>query len=113
VNADCGAGKSCDLREHRCTTVCTADAQCGGDTPKCNLTTGACVQCLATLDCSGTPNTPICATPRDRCVQCVSNADCPADAGAPLCSDNNRCVECKVKADCPANQQCNNGRCQG
>jgi hypothetical protein len=113
VNADCGTGKACDPQDHRCVAVCTSDLQCqngNNNQTKCNVTTGACVQCLAGTDCKN-KQTPICATPQDRCVQCVTATDCNADAGLKFC-EQSQCVQCINNNDCPGpNPKCNNGQC--
>lgn len=112
VSADCAAGQICN-GDNRCITKCTGDGQCTDpQRPKCNLTTGACAECLDATQCTGTPTRPICDTNRGgRCVECVVNAEC-GDGGTPFCKDS-QCVQCKNDNDCPGlNPKCDNGACQ-
>jgi hypothetical protein len=97
--------------DNRCETRCTGDAQCSGDTPKCNVTSGRCVECLGAAECAGKPATPICDTSRGTCEECVTNAHC-GDGGTPFCRDR-KCVECRNDNDCPGpNGKCDKDTCQ-
>jgi len=49
--------------------ACTSDASCTGRNPKCNSTTGVCVECLSNADCGG--NAPICDGRAGTCGPCV------------------------------------------
>jgi len=66
---------------------CTADSQCLFPNKKCNLTTGNCVGCLVSSDCSAP--TKVCNS-SNKCVQCLNNSDCtaPAVCVSSTCCDN-------------------------
>ncbi|MBS2014540.1 MAG: hypothetical protein JST00_16760 [Deltaproteobacteria bacterium] len=109
INADCPAGQACD-GEGRCIVKCTADTQCTNpNRAKCNVATGACVECLDATQCAGKAATPICDTNRSRCVQCVTNAQC-GDGGTPFCKDS-ECIQCRNDNDCAPADKCDKGTC--
>lgn len=85
--------------------VCSATADCGGETPLCTLS-GFCVECdpvageVAACDAD-----EVCGN-NGLCGDCASDADC--GAGEPFCTSvlaregEARCVECRGPADCGA-----------
>lgn len=105
VAADCGAGKSCWPNEFKCNPACAANQDCSGDSPICDLSTGACVGCLSSADCAGVKEMPICEPSHAQCAECASNADC--GVAAPACDLNDgKCHECLVDSDCKAPSLC-------
>src|SRR5262249_32324544 len=86
VKADCGTGQSCYPGNHQCAPSCTSSANCPGEAHICDTMSGACVQCLANMDCpAGGP--PLCDTTLGRCVNCLQNSDC--GAATPICNAAN------------------------
>lgn len=93
---------------------------CGGSTPVCDETLGACVGCTADSQCAGgTLCNPSGACTLCRgdtegcpagthclngtsCVECRpgSDADCAGSPGGPICSDGDVCVNCRSSLDC-------------
>lgn len=100
--------------------VCTSSAECGGDAPHCELSTGICRRCLEPAHC---PVGQTCALPSGSCVQacgpeapcggtepvcddatglcraCADDGDCSAP-GASRCLPSGACVECRDPSDC-------------
>ncbi|MDH5674368.1 MAG: DUF3344 domain-containing protein [Myxococcales bacterium] len=111
-DADCGgnqSGRVCDSSVSRCTVGCRGEG--GNGCPATLVCTsssseiGQCVACLDDADCGG--DTPRCDTSSELCVQCLDASDCGSDA--PVCSQG-ACVGCSSDADCgdaerPACQQ--------
>nr|WP_253894573.1 Ig-like domain-containing protein [Myxococcus xanthus] len=129
--AGCGSGTVCDEAADNGRGVCVqclSDAQCGGDTPVCDITSKSCKTCLEGADgsaqgclpgqacnaggngglgvCEGCSTNAECAegTPQCKpgapgvCVECLENSHCANDA-QPVCSDNNVCG-CTESAQC-------------
>lgn len=103
VSADCAVGQACYPADHECRVKCTADPNCGGDTPFCDTATGACVGCRTNTDCGA--ERPICEPNTMRCSQCATSADCGVAAPACYIRDG-ECVECLIDADCPPASGC-------
>ncbi|HVR64349.1 MAG TPA: hypothetical protein VMU50_20755 [Polyangia bacterium] len=61
----CPASAASRCLGHRC-VGCTADTDCGGVTPRCDVVTRACVQCQGNTDCSSA--TPLCDPTAGRCL---------------------------------------------
>lgn len=88
---------------------CINDAGCSGATPKCNVASGQCVQCLAPEDCT-LPD--ICDPNTFQCISltCTSDADC--SGSLPHCNVmTGVCVECTEDPHCDPGFICNNGLC--
>lgn len=101
---DCGEGAVC--RSGVCATVCTADAECSGTTPVCDVDAGACVGCLSSDDCADPA--PVCDTTAQRCVQCLGDADC----GDGTCVDAVCRTGCEDDIDCGDEETCSEGVCE-
>lgn len=88
---------------------CHGDQDCSGTKPRCNTSTGQCVQCLPTDDTC--PAGKYCAKASYSCqTGCKSNADCNAfdgGTGALGCDSKHRCSGCKTNGDCPLGTICN------
>ena len=105
ANTDCPNNGVCS--QQRC-VQCLSDAQCGGNTPRCNATTNTCVACLpgATDNC---PTNQYCR-PDFRCEQgCKTGTDCPSG----VCLPNHSCQACTADIQCAAGNICQNGTCIG
>jgi hypothetical protein len=75
-------------------------APCEGTTPLCDATTGDCVACLVTDDCTATPTTPVCV--EGACVACAADTDCTT-LTAPECDTaTHACVACTGNTACTA-----------
>ncbi len=78
--AQCAAGWVCAAETHTCEVRCVQNADCAGSTrPLCAVSSGVCVECSTSDQCSGTR--PHCETRSGLCVECLSNEDC----GGRLC----------------------------
>ncbi|MGI5865150.1 MAG: hypothetical protein ACOX6T_24280, partial [Myxococcales bacterium] len=65
VDTECEGDLVC--RDGRCVSdACTSNAHCAAPTPKCDLSTGDCVECLANSDCTDSAR-PVCS-PSHVCV---------------------------------------------
>ncbi len=107
-NADCGAGEACFPANHECFTACVDTADCPGEAPNCDVTTGQCVGCRSAADCPATE--PICNTATQQCGECASNADC--GVAEPICEvDRGRCENCLLDAHCAADELCVDREC--
>ena len=103
---DCGVGKTCYPRDNKCEAACTSNADCPGDSPICDMTSGSgiCVGCLSSADCKDSGK-PLCDPDRRQCGECVTSNDC--GAAAPACDRNDgKCEECLVDDHCPAGTLC-------
>ncbi|HVU02668.1 MAG TPA: L-type lectin-domain containing protein [Polyangiaceae bacterium] len=99
---------------------CSADAQCGGQTPACSATTNHCVECSGTNSARCTGATPFCNVPAGTCVGCTSDDGvasahpCPT-SGAPYCAASGTCGNCTSTPDCAgathAGPYCVSGAC--
>src|SRR4030095_10563258 len=95
---------------------CSGDNDCGGATPRCDVPSGKCVECLPTND--NCPQGSFCNPSTFTCAMgCARDADCAADGGAKACC-NHLCVDTlSDKANCGAcgtdcgNQACCAGFC--
>jgi len=85
-----------------CQHDCPGDAACPADKPVCNLAgplTGECTQCAErNTDLCVTPD-PLCDLSTGTCVQCVTSDDCTATPGTPICSAG-QCVGCTTDTQC-------------
>ena len=101
----------CDGKDQNCNGISVA--ACVAPNPICSTTAEACVQCLSSFDCAGTPGTPVCRSDINKCVQCVSGPDCAGVVGKPTCRiDQNVCVECIVTMDCAPPKTCQMNTCK-
>lgn len=104
VSADCGTGKTCYPRDHKCGAACTANGDCPGDSPICEPMTGICVGCSTNADCKDAKK-PLCDPTRRQCSECITSNDC--GAAQPACDQQNGdCRECLVDGHCPAGSLC-------
>jgi hypothetical protein len=104
TSADCGTGKACFPRDHTCHPKCTANGDCPGDSPICDVPSGTCVGCVTSAECKD-PAKPVCDPIRHQCGECATNADC--GAAAPACNQQNgECEQCLVDADCTGASLC-------
>jgi hypothetical protein len=83
------------------------------DEPRvCNYSTGACVECLDSSQCSGNVAVGdagaaiVCDESRQQCVPCLRNEHCTATGSTLVCKVNlddstrNQCVQCQADSDC-------------
>ncbi len=99
TGADCDAAAPYCNAGGLCEPTCDTNAACpgfGGDAADalCS-TTGQCVACETSLDCTDA-SLPACVA--NTCVQCATSADC-TDASLPACVANT-CVQCATSTDC-------------
>jgi hypothetical protein len=90
--------------------TCRSDRECGVRSQVCERTRGVCVDCLTTIDCTGTD---VCSA--NRCVAapppCRSDREC--SSRVQVCNTARMaCVDCNVDRDCPAGNFCDReGNC--
>lgn len=80
---------------HTSDSLSRCQPACAGSAPICNESTGECVGCLATSDCTGA-NASRCDSENMSCVPCEVNADCSHIEGKGVCDDG-LCVECTAQ----------------
>ena len=116
------------------TVECLSDTHCSGASPRCDVATNICVECLGVADCndanecttdactanvcSNTANAVgsacaggVCdgAAP-PMCVECVADAQC--SGSTPLCDTaSSACVACLSGSDCSDGNQCTMDMC--
>lgn len=106
----CGPNQPCPMNQV-CSTAgqcvqCTSDSQCGGATPKCDLASNRCVQCLPGPN-DVCPMGDYCR-PDFTCERgCKTGTDCPSG----VCLPNRSCATCTQDAQCAAGNICSNGTC--
>jgi hypothetical protein len=132
----CSAGMTCDPQTGLCMgpkrlcDACTTDAECGGPTDNCLLSTGPAGGRYCAQDCDTThlggrpcptgftcrdvaPGVKQCVPTGDRCVvDPCAGVQCSSPS-APYCNPATRaCVECLESRHCPASDQvCTNNTC--
>ncbi len=101
----CPIGSVCNPQNGQC-VACVDDGQCGGATPKCDVATHTCVQCL--------PGAADTCAPGEYCRTdfvcergCKGNSDCPSGQ----CKADHSCSACSQDAQCAAGQICSAGTC--
>ncbi len=83
---------------------CVPRADSGVGAGVCDTTSGQCVLCARSSDCTADPTKPVCMA--NQCVACSSAAnECRArDPAAPVCdSTTGKCVGCLANVDCASN----------
>ena len=83
--------------------VCAVRADGGSGAGVCDPTSGRCVVCAKSSDCTADPSKPVCLA--NQCVTCSSAAsECRVkNASAPVCdSTSGRCVGCLTNDNCTA-----------
>jgi len=100
-------------------SACSGDGDCAAPNVRCELTSGACVECLDNSHCgadercalpanvcvarcvgpeSCSGNTPTCELATGLCRACSDDTEC--DITAPYCQASGACVECLESAHC-------------
>lgn len=100
---DCDTGYICE--DNSCTLGCLEDADCAAGKGTCDLETGRCVakgECTGDGDCSG--ETPRCDLSSQTCVECLYQRDCAGDLVCNL--DTNKCEEAAEPEPEPAKNEC-------
>jgi hypothetical protein len=103
TNVDCSTMENphCEPVGHTC-VPCVTDGDCSEGTPICagaGTPMAACVACVVSDDCKGSPATPVCSGATQTCVECEANADCQGEA--PVCDPVMKtCGPCTTDADC-------------
>ena len=132
-SSDCTADPTKPVCAANQCVTCTTNSQCSGradggvSAGVCDTTTGRCVACVQSSDCTADPTKPVCLSNRcgactansqcsgrssgsvsvgvcdttsGRCVACVQSSDCTADPTKPVCAAN-QCVACKsAESEC-------------
>lgn len=75
---------------------CRASGECARPYPYCVTALGRCVECLSSVNCSGT-GTPYCSAAHS-CVACLNDGQCKSKT--PYCDDAGTCVECLSAENC-------------
>ncbi|NMB74546.1 MAG: formylglycine-generating enzyme family protein [Myxococcales bacterium] len=111
---------------------CRRDSECAPPTPRCQVSSGTCLACLTSLDCTRSETcvggvckpgqwfcesdedcTPqLCDTRTGGCVECLSDRHCPTDF---VCQDG-QCkpkqgLPCETDADCNLGELCIDKAC--
>jgi len=104
----CSQGLACV--DHQCTVPSCAEAGCGAEAPVCNVTTDICEPCVDSSECMRFAGTPVCGS-SGSCVQCLATADC---TGTTVCETNSQtCVECLGPTECTVLKPiCDNNACR-
>lgn len=109
----CGADLECAAEAPICSnhvcSKCADDSACAqraGGAATCDKTTGRCVECASSANCTVDPARPLCVG--NLCVGCggaaAPAAECKAKTAgaAPACNPvSGKCVQCAVDTDCP------------
>jgi hypothetical protein len=95
------------------TPECTRDIDCPEAHPACSPS-GVCVACGmggSQLCALRSPTKPVCGA-QGACVECLADLDCSADPARPICdTSTNSCVKCTGDAQCVAKLGPNPGIC--
>jgi hypothetical protein len=100
---DGGAGTGiCDITSGRC-VACVNSNECTADPAKPVCAVNQCVACTGNSQCSGRSDggvsAAICDDTTGRCVACVKSSECTADPTKPVCAAN-QCVACTGNSQC-------------
>jgi len=109
-DADCGAGRTCNLTTGQCLSGCDDNTAplylvCAAPTAQCDVSTGECVECLANADCTAPE---ICDLNSGTC-QAPTLCDAPGTLGDDPCAATELCMPdgtCQTPCDddaCAAN----------
>jgi hypothetical protein len=101
TSEQCTGGTPICSAVHACVSCAAVAAGCPATTPACEADSGRCVECLADLDCKGTPSTSFCVG--GACVGCgsaASDACAKRDPTKTACLATGDCGECARDADC-------------
>jgi hypothetical protein len=107
-SSDCTAdpNKPVCAANNQC-TACTANSQCAGRSDGgvgpgvCETTSGKCVACVKSSDCTVDPTKPVCVA--NQCTACsVAVSECETkSSAAPVCdSVSGKCVGCVSNSNC-------------
>lgn len=103
---DCADDEECRAgvcRQPTVTDGCKENRDCGGATPLCQVSTGACVGCLTTADC-GTSGVRVCGA-GNQCVVAAGRCETAA-----TCLPGESCVNTYCKdAPCTKDEECRTG----
>ena len=91
---------------------CRADAECTEAAPRCDIPSGACVECVEGADCA----TGVCDRATKTCSGCVSNAGCPLESASRCDVETSTCTACRFDDDCAlidGKPVCSEGACVG
>ena len=96
-------GGVCDTTSGKC-VACVQSSECTADPTKPVCMANKCVACTANGQCSsrgdGSVTTGVCDTTTGRCVACVKSSECTADPAKPVCAAN-QCAACKsAESEC-------------
>jgi hypothetical protein len=115
---DAAADASGDTRPVDGAGSCGSDIDCPSTAPMC--LDFVCAKCTGTSDCAGRgASSAVCDTTSGRCVACAKSSDCTADPAKPVCVTN-QCVacssatsECHVKSSAAPVCDGTSGKCVG
>jgi hypothetical protein len=110
VAAECSSDPDCPAEtpvchESRC-VECDATHGCTPSKPVCNVITETCGGCVSDVECTTFGEAPRCDTSTGACVECVVEGDC---AGGKACVDNT-CRTCTHDSQCESGA-CGEGAC--
>ncbi|RMG18596.1 MAG: hypothetical protein D6729_06835 [Deltaproteobacteria bacterium] len=94
---------------------CTSDAQCSDlpATPRCEATSGRCVNCTQNAHCTGKQQVCDPTTYSCRFLPCTGDAFCQDYPETPYCDrQSGQCEACVEDGHCPTGEVCRNGACQ-
>lgn len=87
---------------------CRSDKDCSAPTPRCDVASGQCFQCVSTGD--KCPTGQVCFTNLRECKPgCNTSSDCHINGGSPVlwCDPGSQtCQGCTRDADCPGGTHC-------
>jgi hypothetical protein len=98
----CAADEECDEDTDTCVATCDVDADCPDDGNFCTgdpaCTDGTCG--FAGDPCAATPDTPVCDETNDACVECLVDGDCTAPDTCVMNVCTPPTPACESDADC-------------
>ncbi len=97
-----------------CLTKCRRDADCPVILPRCERSSGRCVECFLHRDCLNSSKGHYCDLRKHRCIECTTDRHC-ASAKKQYCSNAGKCEwECRMSKNCPSSKPyCVNHVCAG
>lgn len=109
----CAPGNTCAPDLTCKPQTCAKDADCTNPaSPRCELVSKACVECLGGGDCPGGGTCQADHTCKAPAATCKKDDDCASDVSAPHCQivsgGANQCVACRNAGECGAGVTCPN-----
>lgn len=102
IAADCTNPERPYCVDRRC-VACEDNGSCSASAPVCDANARSCGPCTSEADCAGRSEAAHCLMTTGACVGCVNSSQC-TEATAPICDATTQaCRRCSADAECTSN----------